>query len=126
MNTDIFRHQGWEDSIASKPTVGAPHVPLEKVPRVVDSQSFVVASPRSITPVAVGMLVAVCVLMLFEHIMDVVVLVFVNMFMFVCVVGDVSVVLLVGVNVLLGVAVFVALLMLVRVVVVLFVIVSTS
>ena len=95
MNTDIFRHQGWEDSIASKSTVGAPHVPLQKVPCVVDSHSFVVVSPRSITLVAVGMLVAVCMLMLFEHIVDVVVLMLVHMFVFMCVIRHMSVVLLV-------------------------------
>ena len=62
---------------------------------MVNSQSFVVASPRGITLVAVCMLVAVCVLMLFEHIVDVVVFVFVNMLVFVCVIRHMSVVLLV-------------------------------
>ena len=107
-------------------TVGAPHVPLEKVPGVVDSQSFVVASPRGITLVAVCMLVAVCVLVLFQHIVDVVVFVLVDMLVFVRVVRHMSVVFLVGVNVLLCVAVLVALLMLVRVVVVLYVVVAAS
>ena len=99
MNTGLkkrrFRHSGWEDSIASKPTVCALHVPLEKVPRVVDSHSFVVASPRSITLVTVGMLVAVCVLMLFKHVVDVVVLMLVHVFVFMCVIRHMSVVLLV-------------------------------
>ena len=72
------------------------------------------------------MLVAVRVLVIFKHIMDVVVLVLVHMFVFVRVVSHMSVVLLVGVNVLLGVAVLVALFVLVRVVVDLFVIVSTA
>ena len=72
------------------------------------------------------MLVAVCVLVLFEHIVDVVVFVLVDMLVFVCVVRHMSVVFLVGVNVLLCVAVLVALLMLVRVVVVLYVVVAAS
>ena len=72
------------------------------------------------------MLVAVRVLVIFKHIMDVVVLVLVHVFVFVRVVSHMSVVLLVGVNVLLGVAVLVALFVLVRVVVDLFVIVSTA
>ena len=62
---------------------------------MVDSHSFVVVSPRSITLVAVGMLVAVCMLMLFEHIVDVVVLMLVHMFVFMCVIRHMSVVLLV-------------------------------
>ena len=62
---------------------------------MVNSQSFVVASPRGITLVAVCMLVAVCVLMLFEHIVNVVVLMLVHMFVFMCVVRHMSVVLFV-------------------------------
>ena len=62
---------------------------------MVDSHSFVVVSPRSIPLVAVGMLVAVCMLMLFEHIVDVVVLMLVHMFVFMCVIRHMSVVLLV-------------------------------
>jgi hypothetical protein len=45
--------------------------------------------------VAVGMLVAVCVLMLFKHVVDVVVLMLVHMFVFMCVIRHMSVVLLV-------------------------------
>ena len=62
---------------------------------MVDSHSFVGVSPRSITLVAVGMLVAVCMLMLFEHIVNVVVLMLVHMFVFMCVVRHMSVVLFV-------------------------------
>ena len=62
---------------------------------MVDSCSFVASSPRFVTLVCVSMLVAVCMLMLFEHIVDVVVLMLVHMFVFMCVIRHMSVVLLV-------------------------------
>ena len=84
---------------------------------MIDSHSFIVASPRFITLVAVRVLVTVCVLMFFEHIVDVVVFVLVHMFVLVCVIRYMSVVFLVRVDVFLHVAVLVTLLVLVPVVV---------
>ena len=70
------------------------------------------------------MLVAVCMLVRFENIVDVVMLVLVDMFVFVCVVCHMFVFFFVFFNMLLSMGVFVALLMFVRVVVLLDVVVA--
>ena len=70
------------------------------------------------------MLVAVCMLVRFENIVDVVMLVLVDMFVFVCVVCHMFVFFFVFLNMLLSMGVFVALLMFVRVVVLLDVVVA--
>ena len=91
---------------------------------MVDSCSFVAPSSRFVTLVCVSMLVAVCMLVRFEYIVDVVVLVLVDMFVFVCVVCHMFVFFFVFFNMLLSMGVFVALLMFVRVVVLLDVVVA--
>ena len=70
------------------------------------------------------MLVAVCMLVRFENIVDVVMLVLVDMFVFVCVVCHMFVFFFVFLNMLLSMGVFVALLMFVSVVVLLDVVVA--
>ena len=70
------------------------------------------------------MLVAVCMLVRFEYIVDVVMLVLVDVFVFVCVVCHMFVFFFVFFNMLLSMGVFVALLMFVRVVVLLDVVVA--
>ena len=91
---------------------------------MVDSCSFVAPSSRFVTLVCVSMLVAVCMLVRFENIVDVVMLVLVDVFVFVCVVCHMFVFFFVFFNMLLSMGVFVALLMFVRVVVLLDVVVA--